>query len=106
MKQLTNILLALLPAILPVNAAAQTKTNIIVINTDDWGYGDLSCLNELADIITPNIDRLAESGIRFTNGYVTAPQCSPSWAGLITGRYQQRFGLNEISDCPIPLSET
>ncbi|HMR85023.1 MAG TPA: sulfatase-like hydrolase/transferase [Niabella sp.] len=92
--------------LLSVTIHAQQKTNIIIINTDDWGYGDLSCLKELADIKTPNIDQLAANGIRFSEGYVTAPQCSPSRAGLLTGRYQQRFGFNEIPDGPLPLTET
>lgn len=81
------------------------KPNIIVIFVDDMGYGDVGAQGVLKDIKTPHIDQLANSGIRFTNGYVTAPQCSPSRAGLITGRYQQRFGFGHIPDGPLPLSE-
>jgi len=83
----------------------QTKPNIIVIYTDDWGYADLSCQGSVKDVKTPNIDMLAKDGVRFTAGYVTAPQCSPSRAGLLTGRYQQRYGFDEIPKAPLPTSE-
>lgn len=83
----------------------QKKPNIIVIYTDDLGYADIGVQGSVKDIKTPNIDKLAQNGIRFTNGYVTAPQCSPSRAGLITGRYQQRFGFDQIPDGPLPKSE-
>ena len=65
--------------------------NIVFIFADDLGIGDTSVYG--SDIInTPNIDRLAATGVRFTNGYMTHPVCSPSRAGLLTGRYQQRHG--------------
>ena len=67
------------------------KPNIIIIVADDLGYADVG-FQGLRDFETPNLDRLAASGVRFTNGYVTHPYCSPSRAGLLTGRYQQRFG--------------
>lgn len=71
--------------------------NIIMIVADDLGYGDPGCYGgEL--IPTPNIDRLAEQGIRFTNGYVTASVCGPSRYGLLTGAYQQRFGVQWNQD--------
>ena len=82
------------------------KPNIIVILTDDHGYADLSSQRQLPDVRTPNIDALAARGIRATAGYVTAPQCSPSRAGLISGRYQQKFGLDTIPDDPMPLEVT
>jgi arylsulfatase A-like enzyme len=67
------------------------KPDIIVILADDLGYGDTGAYgSKIAK--TPNIDALAASGIRFTDGYVTNPVCAPSRAGLMTGRYQQRFG--------------
>lgn len=68
------------------------RPNIIVIMTDDQGWGDTG-YNGNAEVKTPNLDRLAASGIRFNNGYVTAPQCIPSRAGIILGRHQQRYGL-------------
>lgn len=65
--------------------------NIIVILTDDAGYVDFGCYGGTV-IPTPQIDSLARDGVRFSNGYVTASVCCPSRAGLLTGRYQQRFG--------------
>lgn len=79
---------------------AAEQPNIVVIFTDDHGYSDLSCQNVRDDIKTPNIDRLAAGGVRFTSGYVTAPQCVPSRAGLLSGRYQNRFGL-ESNNSPV-----
>ena len=76
---------------------AQRKPNIIVILADDLGYGELGCYGN-KDAITPNLDAMAKAGIRFTSGYVTCPVCSPTRAGLLTGKYQQRFGHeNNIS---------
>ena len=70
----------------------QDKPNFIVIVADDLGYADLGFTGS-KEIQTPNIDKLANNGVTFTNGYVTHPYCGPSRAGLITGRYQARFGL-------------
>ncbi|QDS93996.1 Arylsulfatase [Roseimaritima multifibrata] len=83
-----------------------SKPNIIILFADDWGYGDLGKHGTLSDVKTPHLDALADEGVLFTDAYITAPQCSPSRAGLITGRYQQRFGFDTIPDCPLPLSET
>ncbi|MBI4555963.1 MAG: sulfatase-like hydrolase/transferase [Candidatus Hydrogenedentes bacterium] len=71
--------------------AGGRKPNILLILADDLGYGELSCQGP-TDVPSPNIDSIAASGVRFTNGYVTCPVCSPTRAGLLTGRYQQRFG--------------
>jgi len=68
------------------------KPNILLIVVDDQGYADLSCAGLTDDVHTPNIDRLAERGIRFTQAYASSPICSPSRGGLITGCYQQRWG--------------
>ncbi|MDP6718214.1 MAG: sulfatase-like hydrolase/transferase, partial [Pirellulaceae bacterium] len=84
-------LLAMTSIVCPTLAAP--KPNIIVIFTDDHGHADLSCQDVLPDIKTPNIDALAASGVRMTSGYVTAPQCVPSRAGILTGKYQNRFGV-------------
>jgi len=70
---------------------AQQKPNFILIVADDLGFGDLS-INGSAQIKTPHIDELAQTGIRFTEGYVSSPVCSPSRAGLLTGINQVRFG--------------
>ncbi len=89
------------------------QPNIILIVADDLGYGDLG-VQGCQDIPTPYIDSIAKNGVRFTNGYVSAPVCSPTRAGLLTGRYQQRFG-HEFNPGPaaeadekfgLPLSET
>src|SRR5215212_3709825 len=71
--------------------AADAKPNIIVIVGDDMGYADIG-VHGCKDIPTPNIDKLAAAGTRCTNGYVSGPYCSPTRAGLLTGRYQTRFG--------------
>src|ERR1041384_7948375 len=77
--------------------AAARPPNILLLVADDLGYGELGCQGN-REIPTQHIDSLARNGIRFTQGYVTASLCSPSRAGLLTGRYQQRFGheLNPI----------
>jgi arylsulfatase B len=67
------------------------RPNILLILVDDLGYGELGCQGNL-EIPAPHIDALATGGIRFTQGYVTCSYCSPSRAGLMTGRYQTRFG--------------
>ncbi len=68
------------------------KPNIIVILADDLGYADLGCQGS-AEVKSPQIDSIAANGVRLTAGYVTAPQCCPSRAGLMTGRYQNRLGF-------------
>ena len=91
----TVALLALLAGPLAAAHAADgpksPKPNILLIVADDLGYGDIGVHGGKA-VPTPNIDKLARSGIRCTSGYVSAPYCSPSRAGLLTGRYQTRFG--------------
>lgn len=84
---------------------ASDRPNFIVIITDDQGYADLGAHGIRDDVKTPNLDRLAREGAVFTDGYITAPQCSPSRAGLLTGRYQQRFGYDSITEGPLPLEE-
>jgi arylsulfatase A-like enzyme len=80
--------------------AERKRPNIVVIISDDMGYADIGC-HGCRDIATPNIDSIAQNGVRFTNGYVSCPVCSPTRAGLITGRYQQRFG-HEYNTGPPP----
>ncbi len=72
--------------------AADSRPNVLVILADDLGWGELGCQGLTKEIPTPNIDSLAANGVRMTNGYVSGPYCSPTRAGFMTGRYQQRFG--------------
>lgn len=92
-------------------AAAQAP-NLIVIMTDDQGYGDVG-FNGCTDIPTPSLDRLGGGGVVFTDGYVTYPVCGPSRAGFMTGRYPQTFGFERNPawrpwdpECGLPTSET
>jgi arylsulfatase A-like enzyme len=82
--------------------ASAKKPNIVVILADDLGYADLGCQGS-PDVKTPNIDSIATNGVRCTAGYVTAPQCSPSRAGLMSGCYQQRFGHEGNPNFPLML---
>jgi arylsulfatase A-like enzyme len=85
--------------------------NVVLIVSDDQGYAEMSCQG--GDLPTPHLDALAASGVRFTSAYVTAPYCSPSRAGFLTGRYQQRFGhemnpvqkMNDRPEVGLPPSE-
>ncbi len=71
--------------------AAVRRPNVLVILADDLGYGDIG-IHGCKDIPTAHIDALARDGVRCSSGYVSGPYCSPTRAGLLTGRYQQRFG--------------
>lgn len=71
--------------------ARAERPNILVVIADDLGWADVG-FNGSREIPTPHLDSLSANGVRCTAGYVTAPQCSPSRAALLTGRYQQRFG--------------
>jgi len=77
------------------------RPNILLIVSDDHGYADRSSLGVRDDVSTPGLDRLAAEGTTCTNAYVTAPICSPSRAGLISGRYQQRWGARWFNDSSI-----
>lgn len=81
-------LLALLPALV----CAQPPSNVLLILVDDLGTYDLGCYGA-TEVRTPRIDRLAAEGVRFLDYYAAAPICSPSRAGLLTGRYPRRFGM-------------
>ena len=94
-----------LAAFYPLQAAEPAKPNILVIYTDDHGWADLGAQGVDKNIRTPNIDKLAADGLRFFRGYVSAPQCVPSRAGLITGRYQEKFGVEDNNKGPLPLGE-
>lgn len=78
----------------PKPDSKKKKPNIIVFFIDDLGYADVG-YHGCKDIATPNIDSIAANGAQFSTAYVTAPVCGPSRAGLLTGRYQQRFGFED-----------
>ena len=84
-------------------AHAADKPNIILIYSDDHGWADLGVQGSDQDIRTPHLDAMARDGVRFTRGYVSAPQCVPSRVGVLTGRYQQRFGVEDNNKGPLPL---
>ena len=96
------------------SSSAPTPPNIVILLADDLGYGDLGCMGS-QQIQTPHIDSLATEGVLFTQAYMSASVCAPARAGLMTGRYQQRFGFEfnlvaPISGAPeqqgLPLTET
>lgn len=99
--KLTILTTFFLTALVALHAADTAKPNIIVILTDDHGWADLGANGVDKHIRTPNVDQLAKDGVRFTRGYVTAPQCTPSRAGLLTGRYQNKLGVEQNFD-PLP----
>ena len=104
MKNFAFVILSLLMGLMvsctnSEGSEAETESeglpNIVVIYCDDLGYGDLACFgNEV--IRTPNIDRMASDGMKFTEFYSASPVCSPSRAALLTGRIPQRMGINSV----------
>ena len=82
-------------------ARAAEPVNVVMIVADDMGYADLGITGN-KDFATPNLDSIAKNGVRFTRAYVTAAVCSPSRAGFLTGRYQQRFGHEHNGGGPLP----
>ena len=91
-----------------VAGAADRQPNILLIVADDLGYADVG-FHGVEDIPTPHLDALAARGVRFSNGYVSGTWCSPTRAGLLTGRYQQRFGVRGHEGTPdeaLSLEET
>ena len=104
MKHLHTLLFALL--FVPMTALhAAPPPNILLIYSDDHGWADLGAQGVDKDIRTPNLDALASDGVRFARGYVSAPQCVPSRAGVLTGRHQQKFGVEDNRKGPLPLAE-
>ncbi|NNJ26378.1 sulfatase-like hydrolase/transferase [Alienimonas chondri] len=99
-------------AVTSVSAAAGGQPNLVVPFADDLGYGELGCQGN-SEIPTPHIDSIARNGVRFTDGYVAGPNCSPSRAGLLTGRIPTRFGyefnpigaVNERPGAGLPAAE-
>ncbi|MEM1294570.1 MAG: sulfatase [Verrucomicrobiota bacterium] len=95
-----------------IASSSGSQPNIVILFADDLGYGELSCQGN-PEIPTPHIDSIANNGVRFTAGYVAGPNCSPSRAGLLTGRTPTRFGyefnptgaLNEEPGFGLPSAE-
>ena len=104
-----NTLIYMLSLIFVQTLYATEKPNVVVIIADDLGYADMAFLPHApADVKkfgTPGFDKLAQTGTYFKNGYGTSPICSPSRAGLITGRFQQRWGNYSYSEGGLPLAE-
>ena len=84
--------LLLLPLLFVSPAAQAERPNFVIIFADDLGYGDLGCYGH-PSIRTPNLDRMAAEGMKFTDFYVAAPVCTPSRAALLTGRLAARSGM-------------
>ena len=96
-----TLIVAVAACILSAGAFAAEKPNVIIILSDDAGYADFG-FTDGALAPTPHLDRLAESGIVCTQGYVSGSTCAPSRMGLMSGRYQQRFG----AECNVPTIPT
>lgn len=96
---------SLLALLLAAACTAAAAPNVLLIYTDDHGWADLGLQGADADIRTPHLDRLAREGVRCSRGYVSAPQCVPSRAGVLTGRHQQKFGVEDNNRGPLPLAE-
>ncbi len=96
---MTRLLAFFLAVTLP---ALAEKPNVVLLFVDDLGYADVG-YNGCPDIPTPNIDSIARNGVVFENGYVSAPVCAPSRAGMLTGRYPTRFGYE---DTPGPFRQS
>ncbi|MBN2325885.1 MAG: sulfatase-like hydrolase/transferase [Candidatus Omnitrophica bacterium] len=91
---LQSSLTAALALGLPKTSGAGTKPNFVLIVADDLGYGDIGCYGNRINR-TPNLDLMSQEGLRFTDFHANGPVCSPTRAALLTGRYQQRMGIEE-----------
>jgi len=101
MKRILS-LCALLGFLCGQSASAEAaKPNIVIVLVDDMGYGDPSCYNPQSKIATPNIDRLAREGLRFTDAHAPGPLCHPSRYGLMTGRYPFRTDITRWPKQPL-----
>jgi len=90
-----NLLVICLLSVVVFGCTEKKQPNIIIIMADDLGYGDLGCYGA-SHLQTPNIDRLADSGIMFLDYHSNGTVCSPTRAALLTGRYQQRSGIEGV----------
>jgi arylsulfatase A-like enzyme len=87
--------LAFTPIVLAQDARKPSRPNVIIFLADDLGHADIGAQGLMKDLKTPNIDAILNGGTRFTSAYVSCPVCAPSRAGLLSGRYQQRFGFEQ-----------
>src|SRR5262245_26740413 len=92
--RLTLLALGLLP-LFPLGADAKDQPNIVIILADDLGYGDPGCYTKQSRIPTPNLDRVAAAGMRFTAAHTPSAVCSPTRYGLLTGCYSWRGRLKQ-----------
>jgi len=102
-RRLNLLALILILILAAATLQAEDRPNIVLIVSDDQGYGDISCYKHPQEVQTPQLDRIARAGTRFSSGYSSAYVCAPSRAGLMTGRYQQRFGFYSGGDSRIGL---
>ncbi len=94
-------------AAIRAGAAPVRRPNVLLIVSDDQGYGDISCYEHPKEVKTPHMDRIGRSGTRFEQGYANAYVCAPSRAAILTGTYPQRYGFYTASDSRVglPLSQ-
>lgn len=107
LKSLSKLLIGCALILLTACAANEQKPNIVILLADDAGYADFGFMGS-KDLPTPNIDRIAKQGAMFTDFHVSGSVCAPSRAGLMTGRYQHRFGAefnNHPDGIGVPVSE-
>lgn len=108
-RKIIPLTLAAIPVVnTGAQAASPARPNIVIIVADDQGYGGVNCYPHNNPVCTPNIDALASSGVRCTQGYASAAYSSPTRAGLMTGKYQQTFGNYGLEDAAVggvPLEE-
>src|SRR5687768_18056577 len=102
MRPMITLAAALLLLTSPATGLQQSRAarpNVVLIMTDDAGYADIGSYGA-PDIRTPNIDSLARDGVKLTDFYANAMSCTPTRAGLISGRYQQRYGIDFVLPAP------
>ncbi len=107
MQRLTVVfwLTVLAPCGLALGGEATRQPNVVIVYTDDQGWTDLGIHGVDPDVRTPHLDQLARDGVLFLAGYSTAPQCVPARAGLIAGRHQNAFGVDDNLKGPLPHDE-
>lgn len=103
MKLINTLLITLMAPLAAVNAADASKPNIVILYADDMGFGDLGANNPASKIPTPNLDRLAAQGMRFTDAHSSSGVCTPSRYALLTGRFHWRkfHGIVNSFDSPV-----